>query len=96
VRTPEQLKQKSAGEDSTSQSGYKADRDGFVTIVFLVENGLAKAVQVETGIQSETHIEILKGVTDGQEVVTGNYRAISQTLNNGSSVIVDNYKKKDK
>jgi HlyD family secretion protein len=96
VRTPEQLKQKSAGDDSTSQSGYKADRDGFVTIVFLVENGLAKAVQVETGIQSETHIEILKGVTDGQEVVTGNYRAISQTLNNGSSVIVDNYKKKDK
>jgi len=96
VRTPEQLKKKSVDADSTTQNEYKADKDGFVPVVFIVEDGSAKAVQVETGIQSETHIEILKGVTEGQEVVTGNYRAISQTLKNASSVIVDNSEKKDK
>ena len=96
VRTTEQLKQKSADADSTSQSEYTADKDGFIPIVFLVENGSAKAVQVETGIQSETHIEILKGVSESEEIVTGNYRAISQTLDNGSNVIVDNSEKKDK
>jgi len=51
-------------------------------------------VQVKTGIQSETHIEILEGISEGDEIVTGSYRAISQTLQNGSSVVVKNNEKK--
>jgi HlyD family secretion protein len=94
VRTPEQLESRgnsTAGEaeaDSTSQPQYTPDKDGFVPIVFIVEDGLVKAVQVETGVQSETHIEILEGISEGDEIVTGNYRAISQTLANSMDVIV--------
>jgi HlyD family secretion protein len=96
VRTPEQLKQGSntTGEgneaDSTSRQPYTTDKDGFVPLVFVVVDGAAKAVQVETGIQSDTHIEIISGISVGDIIVTGSYRAISQTLNNNSPVLVKN------
>jgi HlyD family secretion protein len=98
VRTPEQLKPKTpakdknvaigdAHADSTSRPQFKPDKDGFVTVVFVVEDGMAKAVQIETGIQSDTHIEVTKGLAEGNEVVSGSYRAISQTLMNSTPVI---------
>lgn len=96
VRTPDQLKEAKPKEkkgeaqaDTLQQTEYKADKDGFVTVVFVVENNLTEAVQVKTGIQSETHIEILAGISEGDEIVTGSYRAISQTLRNGTSVTVE-------
>ncbi len=96
VRTNEQLKQKAnpdedgSESDSTSQQLYTPDKDGFVTLVFIVVDDVAKAVQVETGIQSDTHIEIVSGVSVGDVIVTGSYRAISQSLNNDSPVLVRN------
>jgi HlyD family secretion protein len=59
-----------------------------VQLVFVVVDGTAKAVQVETGIQSDTHIEITSGISEGDVIVTGNYRAISQTLENNTPVLV--------
>jgi len=90
VRTPEQLE---SAADSLSNVTYTADKEGFVPVVFVVENGKTTAVQVKTGIQSETHIEILEGVAAEDVVVTGSYRAISQTLNNATEVVVDNTEK---
>jgi HlyD family secretion protein len=96
VRTPEQLEHgtsetgSGAEADSTAQQRYTPDKDGFVPIVFVVQDGLAKAVQVETGIQSETHIEIITGISEGDEIVTGNYRAISHTLADSMPVVVQN------
>ena len=97
VRTPEQLKSNGpkpnsdvAIADSTSEQKYIPDKDGFVEVVFVVENGIAKAKQVKIGIQSETHIEIVEGLSEGDEIVTGSYRAISQTLQNSSAVNVQN------
>jgi len=93
VRTPEQLAEKGpkakADADSTSGQEYVADKDGFISVVFLIEEGSARAVQVKTGIQSETHIEILSGISEGEKVVTGSYRAISQTLRNSMSVKIE-------
>ncbi len=96
VRTPEQLNQKTnptgegSGADSTSQQLYIPDKDGFVQLVFVVVDGAAKAVQVETGIQSDTHIEIISGISVEDIIVTGSYRAISQTLKNDSPVLIKN------
>jgi HlyD family secretion protein len=78
VRTPDQL-----GKDGKN---YKAGKDGFVELVFVVEDGKAYAKQVTTGIQSDDTIEIKTGVTEGQQVVSGSYRAISRDLNNGDVV----------
>jgi len=91
VRTPQQLG--STGEqDSTETGQYTPDKDGFVQVVFVVNDSRVIARQVETGIQSETHIEIKNGLADGDEIVTGNYRAISQLLQNNSRVKVEESK----
>ena len=92
VRTVDQLTKK--GEKrKEAEARFKPDRDGFVEIVFCVENGKAVAKQVNTGIQGDELIEILVGLREGDEVVTGSYRAISKDLENGSVVTVDNSKK---
>jgi len=92
VRTPEQLGRESSpaddGEEAESTDGWVADKDGFVEIVFVVENDEAQARQVTTGIQSETHIEIVDGLAEGDQVVVGSYRAISRELRHGSLVTV--------
>lgn len=45
--------------------------------VFVMEDGRAKFVEVTTGIQGESDIQILSGLSEGQEVITGP----SKTLN---------------
>jgi HlyD family secretion protein len=91
VRTPDQLKSSNQAEsDSTEEHTYTPDKDGFVQIVFVVNDNIVKAIQVESGIQSETHIEVINGLSLGDEIVTGNYRAISQFLNNDTEVTVEN------
>ncbi|MBN1406360.1 MAG: efflux RND transporter periplasmic adaptor subunit [Calditrichaceae bacterium] len=90
VRTPDQLQGVPAEADSSEKITYTPDKDGFVQIVFVVHDSKVKAVQVESGIQSGTHIEVLNGLDVGDEIVTGNYRAISQFLNNGTEVKVEN------
>lgn len=89
VRTVDQLV--IAGEDrAAAEARYTADRDGFVEIVFCIEDGKAIAKQVTTGIQSDELIEILTGLEEGEEIVTGSYRAISKDLKNGAIVKISN------
>ena len=89
VRTVDQLAMKGE-ERKDAEARYQADDDGFVEIVFCIEGGKAVAKQVKTGIQSDELIEILDGLAEGDEVVTGSYRAISKDLENGAVVTVDN------
>src|SRR5439155_5074601 len=92
VRTVDQLALK--GEKrKEAEARYKADRDGFVEIVFCIDKGRAVARQVKTGIQSDELIEILDGLKEGDEIVTGSYRAISKDLENGAQVTINNSKK---
>lgn len=87
VRTVDELAMD--GEDrKAAEARYEADRDGFVEIVFVVENSKAIARKVATGIQSNDLIEILDGLKEGDAVVSGSYRAISRDLVNGDVVIV--------
>lgn len=89
VRTVDQLMM--AGEKRVdAEARYTADRDGFVEVVFCIEDGKAIARQVKTGIQSDELIEIIEGLEEGDEVVTGSYRAISKDLENGAVVRINN------
>jgi len=94
VRTPEQLGEAEPppadDEEAVAANGWVPDKDGFVEIVFVVKDGVAEARQVTTGIQSETHIEIVDGLEEGDQVVVGSYRAISRELSHGARVTVDN------
>lgn len=93
IRTPEQLNapKMSNGDAMASDSTngkYTPDKDGFVQVVFVVEDGVVTAKQVTTGIQSESHIEIIDGLSADDLIVTGSYRAISKDLQNGSQVVL--------
>ena len=86
VRTIEQLKE----GDEDAADNFTASDDGFVELVFVIEDGKAVARQVETGIQSDELIEVVSGLAEGDEVVSGSYRAISWDLVNGVVVTVNN------
>jgi HlyD family secretion protein len=93
VRTVDQLTMEGE-ERADAEARYTADNDGFVEVVFCIEEGKAIAKQVKTGIQSDELIEILEGLEEGDEVVTGSYRAISKDLQNGAVVTISNDPKK--
>ena len=57
--------------------------------VFVLRNHKAEFVAVDTGIAGTTDIEVLKGLKEGDEIVTGSYKVL-RTLRPGSSVKVDN------
>ncbi|MES2061282.1 MAG: efflux RND transporter periplasmic adaptor subunit [Bacteroidota bacterium] len=54
--------------------------------VFVLQAGKVKQVQVTTGIQDDTYIQILTGLKGGEEVVSAPFAAISKTLNDGMVV----------
>lgn len=65
------------------------DKDDEIPVVFVVgAGGKAEQREVETGISDETHVQILKGLTGKEQVVTGPYRAL-RDLDAGDTVTVD-------
>lgn len=57
------------------------------TVVFVVADGKAKSVPVETGISDATEVEIVAGLAGGEQVITGPYRALRK-LEDGDAVQV--------
>ena len=57
--------------------------------VFLVTGGKAVFKKVETGITGATDIEVLSGLKEGDEIITGTYQVI-RTITNEAQVKVDN------
>ncbi|MEI6749538.1 MAG: efflux RND transporter periplasmic adaptor subunit [Bacteroidales bacterium] len=78
----------------SSQTDESKKKDiSFKEYVFVLENGTAKMVVVKTGIQDNTNIEILSGLKEKQEVITGPYRAVTKKLKDGD--VVKKVDKKD-
>jgi HlyD family secretion protein len=65
-----------------------ASKEEVKEYVFLIEAKKAKMTEVKTGIQDNTYIQIKSGLEEGQEVITGPYRAISKRLKNDDAVKV--------
>jgi len=64
-------------DDTSESSGPRRrgeERDG----VFVVQDRTATFTPVKTGIMGDAEIEILEGLTEGQEIVTGSYRTLRQ------------------
>jgi len=57
--------------------------------VFVIRNKKAEFVPVQTGISGTTDIEVLSGLKDGDEIVTGSYKVL-RTMKPGTSVKIDN------
>jgi HlyD family secretion protein len=56
--------------------------------VFLYKEGKVLLVKVKTGIQDEKYIQIIDGITENDEAITGPYSAISRTLKNEAKVTI--------
>jgi HlyD family secretion protein len=55
-------------------------------VVFVVDGSRVKSAPVKIGICDENYWEITEGLTEGQEIVSGGYRAISRDLNDGKRI----------
>ena len=72
-----------AGDDGSRSSAPSRPKE----FVFLYKDGKAIQTEVRSGIQDNQYIEILEGLDDGQEVITGPYRLVSRELQDGDQVI---------
>jgi len=57
--------------------------------VFVVNNGHAEFRKVETGITGTSDIEVLSGLSEGDQIITGSYKVI-RTVRNAARVKIDN------
>lgn len=72
---------KEEDEESDSTAVAAPHEEDLRRIVFVVdENNRTRIVEVETGIADDTHFVIVSGISVGDKVVTGPYRAVSRTL----------------
>jgi len=68
----------------------KKRKENTKEVVFVMEKGKAKMIQVKTGISDFENIEIVSGLKDGQEIISGPYATVAKKLKEGDLV-----KKKD-
>ena len=80
----------SAGTNSWLRSSEKKSKENVnsrqVEVVFLREGDHAKMAPVKHGIGDDMYYEITEGLQEGQEVISGGYRAISRDLEDGKKV----------
>lgn len=56
-------------------------------VIFVNEKGVAKMLEVKTGISDYDNIEILEGIGDSTEVVTGPFLVVSKRLKDGDKIM---------
>ncbi|MFP2963891.1 efflux RND transporter periplasmic adaptor subunit [Myxococcus sp. 1LA] len=68
--------------------GLTAKRtESLAKVVFVVDsNNKAQVRRVQTGIASDTELEIVSGINEGDRVIEGPYRTLSKELNDGDIV----------
>ena len=96
LRSKEQIEQQNnapgsvhAAAPAAKEVASKAKKDDDMQGVFVIRNKKAMFVPVTTGITGTTDIEVLDGLKEGDEVITGSYKVL-RTLRPGSSVKIDN------
>ncbi len=96
MRSKEQMDQQNnqpgsvhAAPPATKEVASKSKKEDELQGVFVLRNKKAMFVPVTTGITGTTDIEVLDGLKEGDEVITGSYKVL-RTLRPGSSVKIDN------
>ena len=77
---------KDNGDEQIEVVSVKKKSDKIQECVFILSDGTAKKVDVKTGIQDNTFIQIVSGLKVGDEIITAPYSAVSKLLNNGDKV----------
>ncbi len=102
TREEKDKKKKKSGEKKAANAQKVSNRsvDKVKEVVFIASADTVTMVEVSTGVQDDSYIQILTGLQEGDEVVTGPYSAVSKKLKEGLEIkIVDEedlYKTKKK
>ena len=85
VREAGRLKKKETVEDRPSRK-EKKDKDKMVEVVFVEEEGLARAKPVKLGISDDDYYQVISGLNEGERVITGPFKILSTLLKDGDRV----------
>ena len=76
--------------ESANNDEKTTEREEKQEVVFIVRDSRARKVEVKTGIQDNTSIEVIEGLNVGDEVVIAPYNVINKSLKDSTMVkIVD-------
>lgn len=92
VRRPDELKPvntKGGAQAAVSQPGAGTNSRVEIQGVFVIHNRKVEFVPVQTGISGTNDTEVLSGLREGDEIVTGPYKVL-RTLRPGNTIKVDN------
>jgi len=78
-------KSKSSSKPDEEQKNKKAEK--IAELVFVNEKGIAKKREVKTGISDFENIEILSGLKEGDEIISGPFIEVSKRLKDGDKII---------
>jgi HlyD family secretion protein len=77
---------KEGREDEVEVVTTAKKNDKIQECVFVLRDGTAKKIDVKTGIQDNTYIQITTGLKAGDEIITAPYSAVSKLLKDGDKV----------
>jgi HlyD family secretion protein len=83
-----------AVSDAQRREQERLDRENLARVVFVRDGDSVHQRTVDTGILDHTHIQIISGLKEGEEVVSGSYGAITRELKEGSKIKVQEPAKK--
>ncbi|GAB4339338.1 MAG: efflux RND transporter periplasmic adaptor subunit [Calditrichia bacterium] len=103
ARDRERLKKKEGSESRPAEREAEADEnpkdkskkkeDDMIEVVFVVKGEQAEMRPVKVGISDDSYYEVIEGVEEGEEIVTGPFSVLSRTLKDGDRVKVNNKKR---
>lgn len=102
TRSPDSEKKENENNDRGNRNNRqvvdeskKQQKQEDKVVVFVNDGGKAKMVEVKTGISDYDNIEILSGLTDTVQVVTGPFLVVSKRLKDGDKIKKMEKKKED-
>lgn len=75
-------------EDESTDQTIKSKSDKKMECVFVKKGSKAVIKVIKTGIQDDTNIEVISGLSKGDELIIGPYTTVSKDLNSGDKISV--------
>ncbi|HZY10642.1 MAG TPA: efflux RND transporter periplasmic adaptor subunit [Bacteroidota bacterium] len=93
-KKPEDKETNEGDEGLSDDSRIKQKTEKPKEVVFVLDNNIVKMVEVKRGISDDSFTEIVSGLEENKDVVSGSYKTINRELEDSVKVKVDNEKKK--
>ena len=75
-------------ENKGKKKPNEEEEEELKEVVFLAQGDTVAMVEIRTGVQDDNYIQVLSGISENDEVVSGPYTAISKKLEAGERILV--------